>query len=178
MHALKVLGFILCLLVVSSCGDKQEEAKQVPNVPINSKAGWTQESIDVLIACQPYPGKMCECVIPKVTTKYTPEQVKEKSPYVAEDMLSIKAECGGSGDVTSSPQKTEENPTPIGITQWPYKMMNMQDTNCETGEHTYETLTLLCEGLQSTSLNNDCALETRTKAFEFARCPGTFHKKP
>ena len=46
---------------------------------------------------------------------------------------------------------------------------------CATGVHTFPSLAAYCAGLQSDSLNNNCALSARQNEFS-ARCTGTFQE--
>jgi hypothetical protein len=46
---------------------------------------------------------------------------------------------------------------------------------CETGVHTFPSLVAYCAGLQSDSLNNNCALSARQDEFA-ATCTGTFQE--
>lgn len=156
------------LAILSSCGNSNEAAKTGPGVPLNSKGNWTAELIEKLIACQPNPGKVCDCVIPKITEKYTPDQVKEKSPYVAADMLAFKAQCSDT-DKPISPVH------PIAPEKIGYS--SLKGENCETGAHEFKSKEELCAGLQSEELNQNCAQKLRKSIFQ-TMCPGSFQPKP
>jgi hypothetical protein len=160
---------VALLFVLSACSDDGGKGSDKPSVPLKSKAGWTPELIENLIACHPNPGAVCDCIIPVVTARYTPEQVREKSPYVASDMLSIKANCKDKLEQVSSP--TMKEPQEI-------KVPSLKGENCETGEHTYNSLQHFCEGIQSESINNSCAADIRRELFKEVKCPGSFEKKP
>jgi hypothetical protein len=44
---------------------------------------------------------------------------------------------------------------------------------CQTGSHSFSSVDAYCSGLQSSSLNNGCALSERMSLFN-SRCAGTF----
>jgi hypothetical protein len=46
---------------------------------------------------------------------------------------------------------------------------------CDTGEQTFPSLVAMCAGLQSDSLNNNCALSARQDFFG-KNCTGTFQE--
>jgi hypothetical protein len=46
---------------------------------------------------------------------------------------------------------------------------------CDTGDHTFPSLVAYCAGLQSDSLNNNCALSARQNEFG-KECTGTFQE--
>jgi hypothetical protein len=48
--------------------------------------------------------------------------------------------------------------------------------NCQTGEHQFESLAAMCSGLESASLNSNCALTLRTAYFAQAGCAGSFQQ--
>jgi hypothetical protein len=58
-----------------------------------------------------------------------------------------------------------------GIFQY---QMSDSTANCQTGEHQFESLAEMCTGLESNSLNNNCALNSRTANFAQAGCAGSF----
>ena len=163
-----VLFFVTFIII--SCGDSDNKGGNAPG--LKSKAGWTNELIDTLIACQPNPSDTCNCVIPKVTEKYTPEQVREKSPLVAADMLIIKTNCEASDKGNTS------QPAPPSQGQSEIVIPSLKGDNCETGEHKYKNLTEVCQGLQSDFKNNNCALDQRITIFRELHCPGTFQQQP
>lgn len=47
------------------------------------------------------------------------------------------------------------------------------DTFCETGRHSFNTLSAYCAALQSDSLNNNCARSQRQDLF-YSKCSGNF----
>lgn len=137
-------------------------------VPANSQPGWTADLIETLIACKPYPGPICDCVVPQITRKYSPDQVREKSPFVSADMLGMKADCTAAGSAVAI-----EKPEPSSPLSYP----SLPGQGCTTGEHSFSTLEEMCQGLQSDSLNHYCAEDYRRRLFE-KMCPGGFQPRP
>lgn len=167
---------VVVILGLTGCDKDDVAPRGGKAVPLNSKSGWTAELIETLIACQPNPSTTCDCIIPKVTAKYTPEQVKEKSPYVASDMLIIKGQCEHHDSPVSSSAPVPHIP-PNPNEAFSYDSIN--GGNCETGKHGFKTVEELCEGIQSEKLNNGCALKIRQDYFtKIYNCPGVFQKKP
>ena len=93
MTRFAIYALLLLSLVFVGCG-RDEEVK-VSGV----KGGWSKSTVDTLIGCQPSPGPVCDCLIPRVVAKYTAEQVKQNSALVAQDLLTMKNSCGGGPDV-------------------------------------------------------------------------------
>ena len=50
---------------------------------------------------------------------------------------------------------------------------SLEENGCKTGEHTFSAKDAYCKGLQSASLNKNCAYSLRKMTFE-SECPGTF----
>lgn len=51
---------------------------------------------------------------------------------------------------------------------------SLNDDDCKTGEHQFETMNALCEGLKSQSLNKECAEDLRATLFLEYNCEGLF----
>ena len=73
------------------------------NTLSGTQPGWTAEAVKRYIGCEPVESKNCKCVVEKITKKYTPDQVKEKSPLVAADMLMMSKSCEGSSIFPTKP---------------------------------------------------------------------------
>ncbi|MEZ4749205.1 MAG: hypothetical protein R3B54_00860 [Bdellovibrionota bacterium] len=102
-----LVGAFVFILLCGACADSGN------TVGAGARPGWTQDKIKNLIACEPSESEDCKCVVGKVTAEYTPEQVEQKSPYVAKRMLEIEQECRGGGGVVS--EKPIENPQSLLI---------------------------------------------------------------
>jgi len=90
---LRRFSFLAVVICLASGCDKEG----VGNFPLkDAKPGWSVSAIKNYIACEPAQSKKCQCVVKEITSKYTPDQVKEKSPLVAADILSAQVRCEGS----------------------------------------------------------------------------------
>lgn len=82
-----------------------------------AQPGWTPDSIKRYIGCEPVESKHCKCTVDLITKKYTPDQVKEKSPIVAADMLMMSKSCDGSLVAMEKPTSgtsTKPPSSPVG----------------------------------------------------------------
>lgn len=156
--------------LILSCGDdnKGENA-----VPLGSQPGWDKEKI-AAIGCRPTDSKFCECAIPKITCKYKPEELQTPSTFVQADITKIMAECQAQSSNASNPVGSKPAPASPVSSQGAYQMST---ESCTTGTHKYQSLEQFCGMLQSSSLNNNCALESRIEKFK-ENCPGTFQELP
>ncbi len=109
-----VRGFFVALsltLLLTSCGKDGTSSTQNEWLK-NAKPGWSEQAVRDYIACEPVESKVCQCIIGKITPKYTPTQVHEKSPLVAADMIGAYHSCAESKQPISTPVPPHTKPKP------------------------------------------------------------------
>ncbi len=161
------VGVLFLILILVGCGDDSK-------APPGSQPGWSGELVKTLIACEPNPGPVCDCVIPQITTKYTPEQVREKSTYVVQDQIKIKAQCEKSADTAQ--QQSHPSPLPAALQAFPFTY-EFKDNGCTTGHHECESKAHFCSLMTMAKLNQNCARYYRIQLFT-RFCPGNFVDLP
>jgi len=164
-----LLVIFLGLFLIASCGDKEENKPEVTTNPNVTASKWSKEDIFNLIACNPemegsIKGKKlgkeaCDCINTGITQNYTPEQVKQKSPFVVREMENIRYKCEKNSSSYNEP-----------ITSTSGIMPSIKEATCETGDHKFSSFNELCIILQDDSLNNNCAKDARRKFFDELKC--------
>ncbi len=87
------MKYLFILLVAFSVIRCDKPRNNTDFVPPGSKPGWNAEQIDTAIGCDPFPGPVCNCVVPEITKRFTPEEVRQKSVPVSQAIDQIYSQC-------------------------------------------------------------------------------------
>ena len=96
------------MLLAVGCDDKENQAAEPPMDP---KSLWSEGAIQSYIGCEPVDSALCKCVIEKITAVYTPEQVRQRPPMVASDLLAAHGKCLYPSTDEPVPQTAPAQPT-------------------------------------------------------------------